>query len=206
MTIERGSHSGSNFSLKSRSDWIWKNGLSAFATRRWIRPPIPSVLGLVEEPAPGGEVEREALDAARPEAERGVGDQVLGEAVRGVGPAPHQVERVAGIGAVAGHEPQEARDPALAAPLAGDREHEVLFVALDVLAELHREAALLGAVAPLLADLVELVDSGCEASRLAGSARSRWSLPTRLTAARTAFIPPPSRLNSRQRRIASSPR
>ena len=101
------------------------------------------------------------LDAARPEAERGVGDQVLGQAVGGVGPAPHQVERVAGVAAVAGDEPEEAGDPARIAPVAGfasDREHEVLLDALDVLAELHREAALLGTVAPLLADLVELVD------------------------------------------------
>ena len=37
-TIERGSHSGANFSLKSRRDSIWKNGLSTSAIRlsaRW---------------------------------------------------------------------------------------------------------------------------------------------------------------------------
>ena len=98
MTIERGSHSGSNFSLKSRSDWIWKNGLSALrdaaldpaADRR-------ASSALVEQAAPGGEVEREALDARSRRGERGVGDQVLGQAVRGAGPAAHQVERVAGI-------------------------------------------------------------------------------------------------------------
>ena len=54
MTIERGTQSGPNLALKSRSDWIWKNGFRPLA----ITPLHPAA----DRPASS------ALSSSRPQA------------------------------------------------------------------------------------------------------------------------------------------
>src|SRR5262245_22371099 len=104
----------------------------------------------VEHPAPQGEVHREPLEAPLAECKGRIRDEELGDAVDRARVALHEVERVARLLAVAGHEAQEG--DRMVVRVERDREQEVRVLAADVLTELHREAALGRLAAPALAD------------------------------------------------------
>ena len=118
----------------------------------------------VEQPAPGGEVQRQPRLAALAQRLRRVDDQELRHAVGRVGVVLHEVERPALV--AAGHEAQEAERPAVLV-VGRDGEQQVGVLTRDAAAQLHREAALGRAGAPALAHLFQL---GAQSRRRVGLA------------------------------------
>ena len=154
-TMQRGSHSGSNFWLNDRSDSIWKNGFSLrthqvanFCTGVcWIS-------GSSIRPHAAKFIESRITPRSR-SAGGGVRDEELRHAVRRVGIVAHEVERVA---EVLRRTPGTTRrkPPGLPCSSTRDAQQELGVLALHVLAERHREPVLGVLAPPPGADLVQL--------------------------------------------------